>query len=78
MRPENITIIPNATIIVGTYSLTTDQNGHWGVAGLPAGLLFINVLPPLPGGCTGPGAVQAAVIPQFTITVDLTATCPGF
>ena len=70
--------LPNVNIVVGTYSLVTDQQGHWGVAGLPGGLLFINVLGPMPSGCTAPGAFQAAVIPAFTITANATAICNGF
>jgi hypothetical protein len=70
--------LPNVNIVVGSYSLVTDQQGHWGVAGLPAGLLFINVLGPFPPGCTGPASFQAAVIPAFTITANATAICNGF
>jgi hypothetical protein len=70
--------LPNINVVVGPYALLTDQNGHWGVAGLPPGPLFINVLAPLPAGCTPPPVLQAAVIPRFTIQVNPTVSCNGF
>ena len=70
--------LPNVNVLVGGYTLTTDQNGHWGVAGLPGGLLFVNVVQPLPTGCAMPAPFQAAVIPAFTIQVNPTVSCSGF
>lgn len=70
--------LPNVNMVVGPYALVTDQQGHWGVAGLAPGPLFINVIGPMPPGCTSPGAFQAAVIPAFTITANATASCNGF
>ena len=69
--------VPNIRVFAAGHTAVTDANGHWGIAGLPAGP--INVLRlDTPAGCPGPNPILAAVIVNFTIPVNETMACSTF
>jgi hypothetical protein len=69
--------LTNVRVSVGPYTVTTNANGHWGVAGLAPGFQQVLRLD-TPSGCAPPVPITAAVIPRMTIPVNETVGCNGF
>jgi hypothetical protein len=55
----------------------TDANGHWGLAGLQAGLTQVTWLDQV-AGCPSSVPMTAAVINYMTIAVNEVLTCNSF